>query len=449
MGRLATALRLAGAAAILAVGLMASGDAKAQVTTRELLSWCEGALGGSVTAEFDAFQCTTYLRAMLDLKTAEGVDLSGCFGGQRTAAADLMARLVPDLRARAAVDADVLAEPANEAVLTWIAATCPEGGLDPSDGGAQQRAAGTDIDPPSPAAPSDDGGGVQAPTSVNPFALDARALELEVWRSTQRIEAADQRRDALTHYLDRYPDGTFARVARLQLEEMDAVSALSEPSGQQGAGPGDPAPAGTRGGDPSPLDPVAIMDRDQRRDVQRSLQQLGHYRLRIDGVFGPGTRSAVRAFQRDLDRPQTGRLTEAEVDRLFEMAPVAPPQALTAPGIGAERPGSEATAFSSPHGRPPAVQSAVPSLFAPIPAIVVRNLGNSAVVEAFAIPPGEGGWGPNRLNGRVLLPGAETLVPLFDHPGRCLFNMRLVDENRFERHFPNVDVCRVQFVGFR
>jgi len=45
-------------------------------------------------------------------------------------------------------------------------------------------------------------------------------------------------------------------------------------------------------------------------DVQRELSVRGYYRSSLDGVSGPGTRSAVRAFQRDAGLPVTGIVDE-------------------------------------------------------------------------------------------------------------------------------------------
>jgi peptidoglycan hydrolase-like protein with peptidoglycan-binding domain len=429
-----------------------AGPARAQVTTRELLGWCEGALGGAVTAEFDAFQCTTYLRAMLDLEQASGRDLAGCFDGRAPDAADLMARLIPDLRADAAGNPARLAEPANRAISAWLAAHCPdeteatEAGDSPDDApgaGASQ----TETEAEAEAEAAGEAAGEDAP-GPRP-GPDPAALELEIWRSTQRLEGPDQRRQALEHYLEAYPDGRFARLARLQLDDLAALerelpqtvtepepeppenagSAADEP--EEGVGPdtpGEPGRAAARAPDP----PVSL-SRAERLDVQASLQALGHYSMAIDGIFGPGTRAAIRAFQRDLGRAETGRLTAYERDKLFEIAPP-PPRPPETPAVAGSGPG--------PGGRD------APPLAGPRPGFVARNFGTSAVVAIFASPVWSDSWEHNRLSSGVLLPGAEMLVPLFDHPGECLFDIRFVDEFRFEREYRNVDVCRALFVGF-
>ena len=56
------------------------------------------------------------------------------------------------------------------------------------------------------------------------------------------------------------------------------------------------------------------------KDVQRALAALGLYRKGIDGDFGPGSRAAVKEFQRSLGEPETGYLTAEQRHRLFIQA---------------------------------------------------------------------------------------------------------------------------------
>jgi peptidoglycan hydrolase-like protein with peptidoglycan-binding domain len=50
--------------------------------------------------------------------------------------------------------------------------------------------------------------------------------------------------------------------------------------------------------------------------VQGALAQRGYYDGQIDGVAGPGTRSAIREFQRDNGLPVTGRIDSQLVQAL-------------------------------------------------------------------------------------------------------------------------------------
>jgi peptidoglycan hydrolase-like protein with peptidoglycan-binding domain len=58
-----------------------------------------------------------------------------------------------------------------------------------------------------------------------------------------------------------------------------------------------------------------MADSDRRR-VQASLAKLGYYDGRVDGVFGPETRAAIRRYQHELGADMTGRLTAAQATRL-------------------------------------------------------------------------------------------------------------------------------------
>jgi hypothetical protein len=71
-----------------------------------------------------------------------------------------------------------------------------------------------------------------------------------------------------------------------------------------------------------PPPPVANLPADEqmseadRRQVQIALARLGYYDGRIDGVFGPESRAAIRRYQHELGADMTGRLTAAQATRL-------------------------------------------------------------------------------------------------------------------------------------
>jgi peptidoglycan hydrolase-like protein with peptidoglycan-binding domain len=58
------------------------------------------------------------------------------------------------------------------------------------------------------------------------------------------------------------------------------------------------------------------MSRADRLRVQEALRRLGFYKEGVDGIFGPGTRAAIRRFQGDISAEKTGRLTAEEASRL-------------------------------------------------------------------------------------------------------------------------------------
>ena len=58
------------------------------------------------------------------------------------------------------------------------------------------------------------------------------------------------------------------------------------------------------------------LSRDDRRDVQRGLRDAGYYRGALDGLFGPGTRRSIVAWQRANGLTADGYLTEETVGTL-------------------------------------------------------------------------------------------------------------------------------------
>ena len=58
------------------------------------------------------------------------------------------------------------------------------------------------------------------------------------------------------------------------------------------------------------------MSAANRRKVQEALRHLGYYRGRVDGIFGPRTRAAIRRFQDSIGSKSTGYLSAVEANRL-------------------------------------------------------------------------------------------------------------------------------------
>lgn len=62
-------------------------------------------------------------------------------------------------------------------------------------------------------------------------------------------------------------------------------------------------------------DETLMTDAD-RHAVQSALARLGYYDSKLDGVFGPETRAAIRRYQHEIGSETTGRLTADEATRL-------------------------------------------------------------------------------------------------------------------------------------
>jgi peptidoglycan hydrolase-like protein with peptidoglycan-binding domain len=61
---------------------------------------------------------------------------------------------------------------------------------------------------------------------------------------------------------------------------------------------------------------VAAAQRNEIMKMQETLRDKGHYRGKVDGVFGPGTRASIRGFQRAENLPGTGLLDSQTAGRL-------------------------------------------------------------------------------------------------------------------------------------
>jgi peptidoglycan hydrolase-like protein with peptidoglycan-binding domain len=71
---------------------------------------------------------------------------------------------------------------------------------------------------------------------------------------------------------------------------------------------------------PQPEEPA--LSSEQRAEVQEQLRVLGLYASAVDGDFGPGTRKAIKSFQRANKLEPTGYLTEATLARLAKRSSV-------------------------------------------------------------------------------------------------------------------------------
>jgi len=81
---------------------------------------------------------------------------------------------------------------------------------------------------------------------------------------------------------------------------------------------------GISGPNPTPLAPEATLSKEvpaieHRSDVkkmQQTLQDKGHYRGEVDGVFGLRTRASLRGFQKAENLPATGQLDTQTASKL-------------------------------------------------------------------------------------------------------------------------------------
>ncbi len=139
-----------------------------------------------------------------------------------------------------------------------------------------------------------------AQTRVDQFDEERRAevaaVEREYWDDVQSVGSAV----AYRQYLQKYPRGAFARVAKEQLAQLEGPSRDEELIRRARA---DEARVAGNG--------IA------RLLVEQKLQALGLKPGRVDGKFDDKTRRAVRKFQRARQIPATGYVTQQTIVRLL------------------------------------------------------------------------------------------------------------------------------------
>lgn len=67
-------------------------------------------------------------------------------------------------------------------------------------------------------------------------------------------------------------------------------------------------PRSAAGSDSNKKEGVAAVDQNEIKKMQQTLRNKGHYRGKVDGVFGLRTRGSVRAYQKAENLPVTGQL---------------------------------------------------------------------------------------------------------------------------------------------
>jgi len=128
------------------------------------------------------------------------------------------------------------------------------------------------------------------------------AAEIAFWNSVK-----DSKNPAeLRAYLQAFPAGIFAQLARVRIEEMAKPRATPVPNPTPAPQPS-PQSAGFDVSDPSMI-----------RELQNKLYNLNYKVPRRDGVFDNGTRDAISDWQKTTNQPITGTLSADQWRRLRE-----------------------------------------------------------------------------------------------------------------------------------
>ena len=183
---------------------------------------------------------------------------------------------------------------------------------------------GKPVAPAAPAAnPMADGSNGAATSPPAPVASDPPSWEVE-----QRLWDEASKRNSIPFYeayLDQFPNGRFATVARLNIDELNdpkaqnrQVAALDTDQANASSG----STVRTSVGVPDEVKQIpgteltesAIgLDRQGRIDLQLRIEALGNELGRIDGTIGPQTRQAIGIWQAKNGLPQTSYLTREQL----------------------------------------------------------------------------------------------------------------------------------------
>ncbi len=118
--------------------------------------------------------------------------------------------------------------------------------------------------------------------------------ETALWLEARRANTVER----LEAYLAAYPRGRHAEEARRLIAARQAAAV-------------DPAEAAEQ---------ALALDQATRRRIQQQLTVLGQNTRGIDGIFGPGTRAAIAAWQRTAGFEPSGFLDAPQLDRLAAQA---------------------------------------------------------------------------------------------------------------------------------
>lgn len=147
----------------------------------------------------------------------------------------------------------------------------------------------------------------------------ARPSERRDWAVEQRLWDEASRRDTIAHYdlyLDQYPDGRFASLARLNRDllaekgetQVAAIDERPDPGSQMRTAMSAPDAVREIAGTEQSEGAIGL-DRAGRIDLQLRLSALGLDTGGIDGVVGPRSRASIATWQEQNRIPSTGFLT--------------------------------------------------------------------------------------------------------------------------------------------
>ncbi len=126
-----------------------------------------------------------------------------------------------------------------------------------------------------------------------PVANDANIQMRQDYEFAERVGT----KQAWTYFLQHYPDGFYANLAKAQLDKLSSASA-TPPSAPAAPAQPQPQPNTQVAALPTNTSRTAINPADLARSVQTELKRVGCYSGAVDGDWGTSSRSALDQFNK-------------------------------------------------------------------------------------------------------------------------------------------------------
>ena len=136
----------------------------------------------------------------------------------------------------------------------------------------------------------------QQPQTIPPSPTQPGADETALWNAAIELDTLG----AYRAYLARYPGGFFVQDARARVNAFENDPTALARAAEEALG----------------------LTREQRQQIQRSLSILDYDTRGIDGIFGSGTRNAIRGWQTSRGFNVTGYMDGPQVNALGQQASV-------------------------------------------------------------------------------------------------------------------------------
>lgn len=145
--------------------------------------------------------------------------------------------------------------------------------------------------------------------------FDPRQIEFTLWQDAKAANTPG----AYQAYLDQFPVGTYAGLARESMARIGRAPGAAGTTAAVAPAPASPAvPEQTRSAESSDRTEVELsLDEDKWQTVQRRLTRLGFATRGIDGNAGAGTRAAIRNWQTARGMSASGYLNKSQYDYLL------------------------------------------------------------------------------------------------------------------------------------